>query len=271
LGFDPGNFFILPQPFFGGFLAAGGRVVPAAAPPTYPYGHGYSTQQLVHRGAAWRYRHGALVPVEDDALAVLGREGGFLVRTHRINDLTQLTPLVLDLDRLAAGRVLIDRGAAAAIELVANPGGQKGGNWVRRHGGSHRFLVEGMNAKEGGWPDFLERHRGAPYNAFRNLYDGPALRSILLSHALPDHLRVRKLPPAPGGGPAAGLFLESVTGDLSQVEAARAAAFRKDEEEVIQDLKELKDLPRGVGFVARQDGDEEIRRLLAGQPLTPPP
>jgi len=42
-----------------------------------------------------------------------------------------------------------------------------------------------------------------------------------------------------------GLYLESVTGDVTQIREARAAAFRLDEREEIHDLKELKDLPEG--------------------------
>jgi hypothetical protein len=146
------------------------------------------------------------------------------------------------------------------IELVANPAGQKGGNWVRLRKSDHCFLIEGMNAKADGWPDFLERHRGAPYNAFRNLYHGSGLQAILAKDSLPDHLRIRKLPSGGGKGPKVGLYLESVTGDITQLPAARAAAFRRDEREEIHDLKELKDLPDGMDFVRAQDQDEEFRR-----------
>ena len=147
------------------------------------------------------------------------------------------------------------------IELVANPGGQKGGNWVELRGRDHRFLIEGMNAKAHGWPAFLESHRGAPYNAFRNLYRSGALLRILERRSLPDHLRPRKLP---AGRPGAGLYLESVTGDLTQLPEARAAAFRRSSEEEIHDLKELRNLPEAIRFLAALDRDEEFLRAAAG-------
>ena len=146
----------------------------------------------------------------------------------------------------------------ASVELVGNPTGQKGGNWVHRRATDHHFLVEGMNAKAGDWPEFLEKNRGAPYNAFRNAYDAAGLRRILIDRELPGHLRVRRLD---GGG--LGLYLESVTGDVTQAPESRAAAFRLHPAEVIHDLKELKDLPEGIAFAAAQDADEDFRRAAA--------
>jgi len=259
LGFDPANFLLIPQPFFGGWEVRGGAVTHVAGSREFPCGHGYSTMQLVQPGAAFLpavrkeglEEREAWMQVSEDALSFLGRGGDFLLRVQRVNDLTQISPASLDLERLAAARRLLDRGHGAVFELVANPHHQKGGNWValqRRGGDEHRFLIEGMNAKVNGWPEFLERHRGAPYNAFRNIYDGAHLRRILLDHTLPDHLRIRDSGP---GRP--GLYLESVTGDLTQIRAARAAAFQKDKREEIHDLKELKDLPEGLAFAVAQD------------------
>jgi hypothetical protein len=272
-GFDPQRVLLVFQPCFGGWKVAERKVSekngpvkvvePIEGSRQFPYGHGYSTLQLVQPGAAARFEGEVLAPLNGDVLSFLGREGDFILRTHRVNDLTQLSAAILDLDRLAAARRLVDRGHAVIIELVANPGGQKGGNWLRRKGTEHRFLIEGLSAQSGGWPEFLEKHRGAPYNAFRNIYDGAALQRILLDHSLPDHLRIRKLGPSGGKRPPLGLYLESVTGDLTQIAEARAAAFRASESEEIQDLKELKDLAGGVRFVAAQDLDEELRRAAA--------
>jgi len=82
------------------------------------------------------------------------------------------------------------------IELVANPLARRVELGVLAHG--HSFLVEGLTAKVGGGPN-SSSPPGAPYNAFRNLYDAVALRAILLDHELPDHLRVRLLDGAGGG------------------------------------------------------------------------
>ncbi len=261
-GFHPKNVLLIQQPLFGGWEVRGKSVVPLPGSEEFPYGHGYSTLQLVQPRAAACWQDGNLVELEKDTLNYLAREGSFMVRTHRVNDLTQITPAVLDLNRLAVARRLINRGHVAIIELVGNPHGQKGGNWLELRGKEHRFLLEGMNAKEGGWPEFMERHRGAPYNAFRNIYDGVGLRRVLLDHSLPEHFRIRKLAPPPEAGASAsriGLYLESVTGDLTQIPEARAAAFRFDEHEVIRDLKELKDLPEGIQAVVTADEDEEFR------------
>ena len=261
LGFRPQNVFFVPQPCFGGFRIEGDRVESIPKSREFPYGHGYSTMQLVQDNAAATVSDegDGLTPIKGDLLSHLEKGGEFTLRTHRVNDLTQLTAAILDVDRLAAAKALLDDGHAVVIELVANPAGQKGGNWVSLRGGDHRFLIEGLNAKTGTWPSFLDRHKGAPYNAFRNLYRGSALRRILEERALPDHLRIRKL-----SGPGAikvGLYLEAVTGDITQIAAARAVAFRRDLQEEIHDLKELKDLPDGLGYVAAQDGDEEFRRI----------
>ena len=152
-----------------------------------------------------------------------------------------------------------------AVELVANPAGQKGGHWVSLRTNGRSFLVEGLNTKAGRWPDFLERHRGAPYNAFRNIYDARRLREVLLGKSLPTHLRVREAQPeGPEGWSSGetrqlGLYLESVTGDITQIPETSAAAFRASEAEEIHDLKELKDLPRAMQFIALQDQNEEFR------------
>jgi hypothetical protein len=54
-----------------------------------------------------------------------------------------------------------------------------------------------------------------------------------------------------------------VTGDLTQIPEARAAAFRLSDREEIHDLKELKDLPEGIGFIAAQDLDDDFRLAAA--------
>ncbi len=265
-GFDPENVIAIPQPCFGGWGVSAGKVVPLPQSREFPYGHGYSTMQLIHGGAGKRWVGGAWNRLATDVLAHLGERGRFFISTHRVNDLTQLFPGPIDLGRTAAGRRLVDSGHAVVIELVANPHRQKGGNWVERKATGHRFLVEGMNAKAGAWPAFMETHRGAPYNAFRSLYDGEGLRRILLRHSLADHLRVREAGPrgAAGSqneGPAVGLYLESVTGDLTQIEEARPAAFRFSATEEIHDMKELKDLAEGIRAASRQDSDEEFRAM----------
>ncbi len=263
-GFAPENVLAIPQPCFGGWGVSTGKVVSIPQSREFPYGHGYSTMQLVHGGAAVRWIGGTWTRLVPDVLTHLAERGRFFVSTHRVNDLTQLFPGPTDLDRLAAGRQLMDRGHAVVIELVANPYGQKGGNWVERTATGHRFLLEGMNAKAGDWPAFMETHRGAPYNAFRNLYDGEELRRILARHTLADHLRVREAVPSGGaagehGNSVLGLYLESVTGDLTQIAAARPAAFRFSATEEIRDMKELKDLAEGIRAVSRQDSDETFR------------
>jgi len=263
-GFEPGRILVVVQPLFGGWTITGDdTVVPIPESQEFPYGHGYSTLQLAHPGSASLWRAGRLVDVPEAPLEYLLARDVALIHTHRINDLTQLSPAILDLDRLAAGRLLIDQGHAVIIELVQNPQGQKGGNWVGLKGGDHRFLVEGLNAKVRGWSEFLERSRGAPYNAFRNIYDARALRSVLQEHNLAENLRIRRIDPPPAGGPSLGLYLESVTGDLTQIPEARAAAFRLSDREEIHDLKELKDLPEGIGFIAAQDLDDDFRLASA--------
>jgi len=268
-GFEHTNVLFIRQPLFAGFQVSGETVAPIPGSEKFPYGHGYSTVQLAQPGAAEWLEKDALVKLEADPLEHLAGEGSFMVRTHRVNDLTQLTPAILDPERLAVGRKLMDRGHVAVIELVKNPSRQKGGNWLELRARGHRFLLEKMNAEAGNWPQFMKQLDRSPYNAFRNMYNGEELRQLLLDNMLPDHLRIRE-----GDNPDAaterdsktetprvGLYLESVTGDITHFPDSRAAAFRYDQQETIHDLKELKDLPEGVKAARINDFDGEFRAL----------
>jgi len=257
-GFDPRNVFFLRQPYLAGWTIEGARAAPLAESIQYPYGHGHATLQLAEPGAAER---GDGVRIVEDVLGSIlraCRDAQILVATRRVNDLTVATTGgAFDLDRMAAAASLIERGSAVVVELVSNPEGQKGGNWVRHRGDGRKFLIEGLSAKTPAWQSFLDRHPNSPYNAFRNVYEGRALREMLLRRDLPPYLRVR--PRAEDATP--GLYLELVSGDLSAFAEARSEAFRNDPEECIHDFKEFRDLVAALPFAARQDRDPAVRRI----------
>ena len=244
-GFNPQNVYFVKQPVLQGYSLVEGKVVLDETSKALPYGHGYNIMQMREGNQATQYIDGQEVIVSDSVLSKLDDDS--VIGTHRINDLTRFTTQgVLDLDKLAYGMYLHDQGHNIVGELVANPGGQKGGNTVRDVKTGKSFLLETSNTKaSAGLTAKIDKagEAGAPYNAFRLLYQVGELKKLIQTD-LPYNLRSKN----------GNLYLEAVTGDITQLPDADAVFFRQ-EGELIHDFKQQKNVPDAVDFLTQSDKD----------------
>ncbi|MBI4669965.1 MAG: hypothetical protein HY747_12450 [Elusimicrobia bacterium] len=128
------------------------------------------------------------------------------------------------------------------VELVENPTNQKGGFWKKVKSTGHKGLAESLNLKTPALKTFIEGLNNAPYNAFRIVYDIPALNRALSKKGLPVYLRLS----------GDRFYPDSVSGDISDFEEMNAEAFYKPGE-VIHDFKEPKNLPEALEYISEQD------------------
>ena len=247
-GFDRSKVVFIIQPIFKGYRLEERGAEQAVDSPALPFGHGYAAAQLKHSDAFTIDAAGRPAPLGMpflDAMIAADAKGRFVVATHRINDATKFTTeQVVDLDGLALSLSLLDKGYGVTIDLVGNPGKQKGGNNLRFAGDRRSFLIETSNSK--GSPELTAllddaAKTGAPYNAFR-LTSTPATYKKLLDAGIPYNLRFKN-----------GFFyLESVTGDLTQLPDSHSVAIQK-EGELIHDFKQLANLLDALEYLRKQD------------------
>jgi glycogen debranching enzyme len=256
-GFDPANVLFVEQPVYRGYRYEDGALELNEASDALPLGHGHGLLQLAQAGEAVRLdAAGRPAPVEGSVIDELERRSVQALVAHRINDMTMWTGDVLDADRVAMMLHAMDRGHNVVVELVGNPGKQKGGNAIRHEheGVTVDMLIETSNTKGSErLTAFLDERakQGAPYNAFRNGYKLSALRE-LLSDGLPANLRYKN----------GHFYVELVSGDVTQKPAAKAVFFQKSGE-LIHDFKEFKNLPEALAYLAAQDAQPEMQARAA--------
>lgn len=247
-GFDRGKTVFIIQPIFKGYRLEEDGAAYAPESPALPYGHGYATTQLKYPDAFTLGADGSYRPMSRsflDEMIAADKGNRSVLATHRINDTTKFSPRqVVDLDKLALSLSLLDRGFGVTIDLVGNPGKQKGGNNIRYKGEERSFLIETSNAKgSAGLTALLDAaaQTNAPYNAFR-LTSTPAVYKGLLERGIRYNLRFKN-----------GFFyLESVTGDLTQIPDSRSVAVQT-KGELIHDFKQLANLLDALEFAREQD------------------
>ena len=268
------------------------------------YGHGYATCQMARVEDAFvvlgndpnvrrdiTNDQGEVV----DALSYIQLLGGEILGTHRINDLTKLdSDRAFDPVRIATQLEFIRDGHNVVVELVDNPTGQKGGHWMGfqksvykefEEDYSESFLLEGVNTKTNAYQELFDRQinsgypesfinrfmsfmdqtnqvslkahdiKGLPYNAFRLAYSIEGVKNILKTYELPYNLRYK----------FGCLYLESVTGDISQFRESRSASFVLADEdwhmELIHDFKEMKNLSEALLAIKKQNHDADFRKV----------
>ncbi|MFH1507155.1 MAG: hypothetical protein ABIG46_01830, partial [Candidatus Omnitrophota bacterium] len=253
--FDPQKVLFIIQENLAGYLLRDGRVVFAKESDELPFGHGYATMQLSVPSVAFNVRKRSRGVyreyLSEDILTELQSRGaGYFIGTHRVNDLTKfLVEEVVNIQKLALCIYLIEQNNDIIVELVENPADtkgnrQKGGNLVQYQKTGKSFLIETPNARGSSKLDqFLNRasEEGAPYNAFRLLYRRESLKA-LLEEGLPYNLRFKE----------GYLYLEAVTGDITQLEQAKVRAFKK-EDEVIKDFKQMGNLGLAIPVLTESD------------------
>lgn len=168
-----------------------------------------------------------------------------LIGSHRINDLTKLSKdSVISVDKLAFSIAQLSKGYNLVGELVDNPNKQKGGNVLKNTKTGQSFLIETSNVK--GSPELVSLldeagKTGAPYNAFRLVYQVGSLKSIL-KNSLPYNLRFKD----------GYFYLEAVTGDVTQMPETRTKFMSSGEE--IHDFKEPKNIDDALKYLRQSDG-----------------
>jgi hypothetical protein len=254
-GFDRSKVVFIIQPIFKGYRLDDAGVARADESPALPFGHGYAAAQLKYSDAftvGARGEHRPLAKPFLDEMIAADAESRFVISTHRINDATKFTTgRVVDLDNLALSLRLLEEGHGVTIELVGNPNKQKGGNNIRFKGERRSFLIETSNSK--GSPELTSvldeaAKTNAPYNAFR-LTSTPAAYKKLLDIGIRYNLRFKN----------GYFYLESVTGDLTQIPESHSVAIQK-KGELIHDFKQLANLLDAIEFVTKQDSGRRGRK-----------
>ncbi len=252
-GFNPENIYFIVQPTLPGYEFKGRELRVKEKGKELPYGHGYNAMQFNQPGQAFHLtRDGRQEFLTDSVLDEL--EPDALIASHRINDLIRFSSeKVIDVDKLAYTLYAMDQGYNYVEELVSNPGRQKGGNAFQDKTTGKVFLLETSNTK--GSPGLTRKieesaKKGAPYNSFRAIRSVSAQKEIL-QRALPYNLRFKN----------GNLYLEAVTGDMTQMTATNAFFFTK-KGEVIHDFKAEKNLEEARKFLRQED-----RTLLEKSPF----
>lgn len=189
--------------------------------------------------------------LSEDILTELEGEGAdCFVGTHRVNDLTKfLVDGVVDIQKLAFSIYLIKKGNDLVVELVENPMDQegkrqKGGNLIKDRRTNRKFLIETSDTSGSVKLDEMltkASQEGAPYNAFRLTYGLGSLKRLLRKD-LSYNLRFKN----------GYFYLEAVTGDLTQLEDVKSAAFKR-RGEVIKDFKKLSNLDIATPVLTESD------------------
>ncbi len=262
-GFSKENIFILSDTVFKGYkLNQDYSLASDDKSEALPPGHGYALQQFNHGNQVYVFRNYRLEQIKPTMLAVLDTAGVKYIRTQRVNDVSLWTKDVLSLERLGFFiQEVKNNGVQVGIELVKNPTGQKGGSFLRIIADKARsFLAEGV-ALNAPWLSALLDLAGekkSPYNAFRNLYTVKGLEEILSDLDLPQYFKVAK----------GKLYLEMVTGDVTQLQKAKTVAFQINADEEIHDFKEVRNIVEAAQkLIDWQKTTEQYQdsRILAGQ------
>ncbi|MCX5657884.1 MAG: hypothetical protein NTZ48_06665, partial [Candidatus Omnitrophica bacterium] len=273
-GFNPENIVIIVQPVLPGYdINAEGKPVKRGDSESFPYGHGYATEQLISTGDAYTLdRAGGKTVLQGSALDYVIGKGAQLMGTHRINDLTRYVNnkdipegsniSALDLDKLALSLYLIEQqGSNVVVELVSNPDDQKGGLFLKDGDTGKQFLLETINAQTAELQARLKNTLvGIPYNAFRLVYNLKQLSS-LLSRQLPNTIRIR--------GKTNSIYPEIVTGDITQFADANSMGIQN-VGELIHDFKTPGNLQEGIEYIRHQDLDQDFREIARQLGFTVP-
>jgi phosphoglucomutase len=243
-GFNPQNIYFINQPeFTGKALDSEGNLSDNLDSKPLVYGHGDNAAQFTATGEAFQIdSRGSKTYLSGDLLEYVGDRQ---IETHRINDMTKLDMnTVWNADTEALRMYLHDQGYDVVVDLVENPTKAKGGT------PSNMGLIETLAAKGSSYiNDYLAQmaELGSPYNSFRLSYgQGESTLRPMLEKGLRYYLRFKD----------GFYYLESVTGDLTQIPGVNVA-YIKQEGAVIRDFKENKNVPMAVDFLREQERQME--------------
>ena len=296
-GFNPENIVFVIQPTFEGYiLDEAGNLTKYSkdARPNHtswkrPFGHGYTLMQIVMPNQGFIVKEG--VPI-DIALSPLqyfrGRSPDVsLVANRPIEDLTKLTDDTINLQKLSTILKLRSEGHLVVAELVDNATGQKGASWNNSPDNPDiSFLVETLQIKNkllvreiatGEYfyisKDMLDQNiyeqitdeaeqkrifkEYFPMNKNANAYDIDGLIEHLTKQPLRNYLDIREDEDT-DGRPV--LFMESITGDVTQIAELDPAAINNPGE-AITAFKKPEDLEKTLRYMHEQDQDRDFVRV----------
>ena len=267
-GFLKENVIFIVQQNFEGYVFHG-REIEKVQGLSRPFGHGYNLVQTVVPGTGFIQKsQGSVRAIDESPLSYIctcsGRQD-LIMANANVDDLTKLTYLILDLDRVHhAMKCLLENGVDVLVEGVWNKKGQKGGSWVRDVDKEKDILVEGLQLKTSRFNHLFMDEAGNKLdvshmpllNKMSNFYRVNSLRKWLPVHGLPHYLDIR----------SNVLFLESITGDITQISEIISEAFVKidphtKEPEAIKTFKGVNDVCHVLQVMEEQDKDTGFVRL----------
>jgi hypothetical protein len=257
-GFYEENIIFIEQQNFPGHIFKNRELV-AAPEVKRPFGHGFTLSQVVTPNTGYNHVNGRKVLLKKSPLEhVRSRLGSahVIVMNVNVDDLTKLSPQFLSPDRLHYAFHQIRKGRAdVVVEVVRNLKGQKGGSWVEDTETGQAFLVEGLALKSPEGEALFRTVAGQPLpqesmpflNKMANAYKADALIRHLKNKLLPHYLDLRQ----------DLLFMESITGDITQKEGLHTCAFAivddQGNPEPIRTFKSAEDILETFQAMSEQD------------------
>ncbi len=269
-GFKRENIIFIVQDTFYGYVYDNGKLKEVRKFKR-PFGHGYTLMQTVMPGSGFLFLgEGEIKKIDESPLEyVMNKSGGRakLMANVNIDDLTKLTPLITDEERINyAVKELLEKDYDVVVEGVWNKKGQKGGSWVRDIKKNKNLLVEGLCLKTDKFKGLFEYENGEKkkleemplLNKMSNFYKISSLLTYLPENGLPNYLDIRE----------EILFLESITGDVTHINEIKSKAFVKinnetNEPEEIKTFKDVSDVYLTLHFMAEQEKDEDFVKIVS--------
>ena len=237
---------------------------------TRPFGHGYALMQTVTPSSGFvvkdRFNCQIIEKSPLEYIRSLSQKSDMIMANVNVDDLTKLTSLVLDMDRISfAIDCFFEKENDVLIEGVWNIKGQKGGSWLKDKKTGKNILVEGLCLKTKRFDHLFSYESGYTkeidelplLNKMSNYYKIDSLLEWLPLRGLPNYIDIRK----------GFLFLESITGDVTQVLEIKAEAFVKidsdtNSPEEIKTFKSVKDVYQVLSAMEEQEKDPAFIKLV---------
>ncbi|MCK5706104.1 MAG: hypothetical protein KAI43_00520 [Candidatus Aureabacteria bacterium] len=236
-----------------------------------PFGHGYTIMQTaMPQIGSIVNEHDELVKIEKSPLGHIrsnSKKRDIIMANSNIDDLTKLTSFIVDIERINfAKKCLLDEDFDVLVEGVWNVKGQKGGSWLKDKESGKKMLVEGLCLKTKRFEELFTDSSGEKrdvkdlplLNKMSNYYKVDSLLKWLPVKGIPNYLDIRK----------GVLFLESITGDITQIKEMRSQAFVKidpyqKKPEEIKTFKGVKDVHQVLCAMEDQEKDIEFKDLVS--------
>jgi|GEM_PF-147437 mannose-6-phosphate isomerase class I/predicted NBD/HSP70 family sugar kinase len=253
--FSPENLVILVQPKKCTYSLMNGKFVPDSSF-KHLSGHGDALMQVVNptMGECYTFSpSGKRIFLNLSAAAYLREKGAKWLLSASDTDLTQLTHLSLDPDRLAMALFLESQGYNFILETVENLSKYSGAYWVREPGEAP-FIIHTIELLHTSHPsaqrslDYLLRE-GALFSRFAHYIKLDRLEEILLKNELPLYVELER---------ALTYRFFSFSHDISKLQGINTVAFHQ-KGEAVHLFRLDDDVKEALAFMAYQDSDSEFK------------